>query len=162
MFNTHGECEVFLDPAFTPISGNRGRVWLLRVWYQPRKKKQQSCRINERSSFNDDVRHEKMDQMRKETSRRLQALEQRRQHGRSDVQMKGETSRQRHDASARGVIRYTPSDRTHALHPRPIEEQQGTCHYEKDRDHVPSSRPGSCDDEKGFNLGGESFRGGIV
>lgn len=53
--------------------------------------------------------------------------------------MKEETSRQRHDTSAGGVIRDTPSNRTHALHLKPVEEE---------RDRVSSSRSGSYDDEK--------------
>ena len=59
-------------------------------------------------------------------------------------------------------IRDTPSTGTHTLQPRPVEEQQGICHHEEERDPVPASRPGTCDDEKGSILGGESIRGGVV
>lgn len=61
---------------------------------------------------------------------------------------------QRHDASTDRV--------THTLHPRPVDEQQGTCHHEEERDPVPASRLGPDDHQENPTLSRETIRGEIM
>lgn len=43
-----------------------------------------------------------------------------------------------------------------------VEEQRGTDHHGEERDPVPASRPGPCDDQKGVSQSDEYIRRGIV
>lgn len=69
---------------------------------------------------------------------------------------------QRCDASTDEETQDNPSTGTHSVHPRSIEEQQGTGHNEEDRDLASASRLGPYGHEKRLSPGGESIGGRIV